>query len=115
MEDEPIIRLPRPKTTVKHAGTPAEEDSMETFVSIWDTAEAWWHAHPDSHGWILLTLAALVWLLFARMVGEQARAKGYSFAKFYLLALVVSPFALSAALHMMPPRREPQGSERPGR
>lgn len=79
---------------------------MESLVSIWDAAAAWWDAHPEHHGWIMLTLAALVWLLFARLVGEQAKAKGYSFTKFYLLALVFSPVALSAALYALPPRRE---------
>lgn len=39
---------------------------------------------------------------FAWMVGSQARAKGYGFTKFFVLALFFSPFALSAALHVLP-------------
>jgi len=36
------------------------------------------------------------------MVGSQARAKGYGFAKFFTLALIFSPLALSAVLHLLP-------------
>lgn len=52
---------------------------------------------------ILLLIAAIsLWTLFAWMVGSQARAKGYAFARFFALALIFSPFALSAALHFLP-------------
>lgn len=51
--------------------------------------------------------AILLWILFAWMVGRQAKAKGHSFWKFFLASFLVSPFALSFVLHLMRPA-EPQ-------
>ncbi len=59
--------------------------------------------HLDPAVQVLLLIAGIaMWVLFAWMVGSQARAKGYGFGRWFVLALIFSPFALSAALHLLP-------------
>jgi hypothetical protein len=54
--------------------------------------------------------AIALWVLFAWMVGRQAKMKGQSFWRFFIASFFFSPFALSLALHMMrkPASRRPQ-------
>lgn len=65
-----------------------------------------WMADIPPAAW--LAGGILLWILFAWMVGRQAKAKGHSFWKFFLGSFLVSPFALSFALHLMRPAREQQ-------
>ncbi len=58
--------------------------------------------------WGILGLG--MWLLFAWMVGRQARAKGQGFWRYFIASLFFSPFALSLALHLM---RDPAPRPRP--